>query len=75
MRCEHHGGRGLGRVTPHRQRHRERGALARSVAGDRHRAAMHLGQAPDDGQPEAEAAVRAGARAVGLPERFEHVRE
>ena len=34
---------------------------------------MHFGQPPDDRQADAEAAVGAGARPVGLAEGFEHV--
>jgi hypothetical protein len=38
-------------------------------------AAVQLDEVTDQRQPEAEAAVGAGARAVGLPERLEHVGE
>src|SRR5438067_753978 len=59
----------------HREPHREGGALALARTRGRHRAAVPLDQVAHDRQPEPQPPVRARARAVGLPEALEDVRQ
>src|SRR6185436_8784016 len=58
-----------------RQTHEERGAFAFAVALRVRRAAVELDDAADDREPDAEAALRARDRGVGLPELLEDVRQ
>src|SRR6185503_20578431 len=58
-----------------RQAHEERGAFAFAVALRVRRAAVQLDDAADDREPDAEAALRARDRGVGLPELLEDVRQ
>src|SRR5207253_7812811 len=67
--------RGCGPGEPERQAHGERraGAVAAAFRGDP--AAVELDEVADEGQPEADAAVHTGHRAVRLPEPVEDVRQ
>ncbi len=58
-----------------RQPHDEAAAAVGAVAGGVHRAAVHLDQPLDQRQADAQAALRAFARAVGLREQVEHARQ
>ena len=54
---------------------RERRALGFAGARRLHRAAVQLDQMTDDSKSQAEAAVAARRRCIGLPETFEHMRQ
>src|SRR5258707_894048 len=58
-----------------RERDRERRAATLALARDPHAAAVELDDVADDREAEAQSAVHARRRVVGLPEAFEDVRQ